>query len=561
MAVGNLHGIIGAAGIGAKYIAESAIGVQYGMPAVKRKQTVLDYSSGESSNGDSVGSIDAPSFEANSVDMVDGQPGSTVGGGVGESGQPGAPILIGAGHNPGVTYKFTKKWQISTGSIQFTNKEIPTTWQPLFRNPDQKALMVTPLATIDPNNLAWFLSPKEHSELPNYSFAKSCKIKVRPLGYRLPFETNASVTSSANSQNLIQIAWSTGLNHKFPIFQSGVTVDQNNPTLVNSFSTVANLRASLYGTQSIGANVGVPRLLNFNTHIVINNKQTADGNTYSPNLLKAMTVANIIDVRGTVIHDFTYNYKVGILKFGNSSICQMNTWQPADLTDSCFATQADITGSTGQSNFRLHDTQRVWIPGDDNASTVPFIPYNNCIEKAEYVRIDPTAGHLSDLTPPTVCFGIMPVQSNSPYAPVATFSPAVAFWEVETEFDVQCMTDFTSGDGACGPWPFQYDPRIIRKLQTYGEGSWFSSATNSLVINGRRLWNSDRSHPAVNNTPPPLITILNLPAATMSDIAEEPEEHPEEEAADDYQPIAARTRSTIMDIDMPPRKKKGLLFK
>lgn len=496
-----------------------------------------------------------------------GQPGSSTAGGVGESGTADAPILIGAGHNPSVSYKFTKKFQICTGSSIFQYGKLPENYKPAFTQPDMCGMMATPLQIIDPNNISWFMTRKEFQELPKYSFATRCGIKVRPLGYRLPFQTNQTAASDANSQSLIQVAWATGLNHKFTTIHATMAYAADLVTPSNTVGNGQNIEQTLYKFH--GATIGVPRLLNYSCNIVQQSYSAkADNeNNYAPHLLKTMTVANIIDVRGKHIHNFEYKYKIAPLKLGRTTTPLMQVGvNRSDVSQISFAARKSGV-DTDKAPYTHMVDQRI-IGRADSVSHMAEIEftYDHILEKSAVVRIDPTMGHVSDLAPPCVYFGCMPVQANSPYAATASFVPAVVYWEVETDLDVTVMTDFIGSNSDDGPWQFQYDPRCIRDMDKDG---YLQKDNEAYFAEGRRLFRVRSLYPGSTGG-------YSLTNATLDPYTSAPPNTPDDDDPDvkeaatfehhiDLPGPVTRSRSAAkateqMEVETPSvvKKKKGL---
>lgn len=224
IAVGGTHGLLGAAGLSAKYLAETFTGVQYPKLAKNKLLTVgmkrrggtsgdthspeKAYKNSASLPGDSARGVEDIAVEephpvAEYGTMAGNTGGISVGGDV-------VNTVIGAGHNPASTAIFTKKFQVYSGAFQFTY--LPNN---LYRDESSgsPSFMTTPLCTMSPDMLPLFMTVNEWNNLPNYTFAKSCKITVKPLGYRLPFETGSTTSSFANSQTLVQCITGRALNH------------------------------------------------------------------------------------------------------------------------------------------------------------------------------------------------------------------------------------------------------------------------------------------------------------------------------------------------------------
>lgn len=498
VATNSLPGYIGAAGLSVKYGVESITGVLYGNssknaemsnkrhassdPSTSKKGYYeIENSEEESSQIEqdpySLSPVSIPeSFD--SYNAFNESSGMASGAGGSAPGTDGGNV-IGAGHNPAGTLKFTKKFQIYSGAYQFRNIDLEVPWGAQYSPADPPVSTVrhltTPLCTLDPNMLPLFLSEQEFENLPPYCFAKTCKIVVTPLGYRLPFETAATSAGFANSQMIVQCAIGIGLNHKFEGVSSGYTsvaADYTRPTGLTPNIALRNL---LYGSvggaqayNAIGCNVGIPRHFNwyysiFNTGQFIPPGSQLDGST--PNLLKTIKIMNVNDVRGKPIIDFTYSYKCAPIKMGQSSSVQTFMFQTSGSRSSTFKAWKPRNAIS-----ELQSSTNAIIDGVENNASIGnlFVPqYDTILEKAPFLIIDPKVGKQSDVVPPQVHFGCMPIQSNPPLASPATFAPGVIQWEIHTELEVEFLTDSPYPTNK-GPWQIQYDPVCMRAIAAAG---------------------------------------------------------------------------------------------
>lgn len=472
----SVPGLIGAAGIGIKYGVESVTGVLYGNNSkenssmtggtgYKRAYEDSSDSGPEAKRLESVSSFNPP----DSVGLVNSSGSGGMSGGGSAPGTSGG-VVVGAGHNPGGSLKFTKKFQIYTGAFQFTNMSMNDHFlKAQYAESGNTTVysLATPLCCLDPNQLPLFLTEQEFDNLPPYAFARSCKIRVVPLGFRLPFETNSSHAGTANSQLIVQCAKAVGLNHKFEGYTCGYSADPGDLTKPTGYVQNVSLRSLLYGqsenSANIGCNVGIVRHFNWYYNIFNLGRYGHDGEVFggTPNLLKSMEVMNVNDVRGLPIIDYQYNYKCAPLKMGRTSQVETYYYQSSGSRKTTF--KAWRPHNSEQNNIDVANVLIDGMPTNGGYQNNWEPLYTTIVEKAAFMILDPKEGRQSDVTPPLVHFGCMPIQSNPPLAPHASFSPGVIQWEVHTEMDVEFLTDSPYPHNS-GPWQIQYDPVVMRGI-------------------------------------------------------------------------------------------------
>ena len=179
--------------------------------------------------------------------------GSSIAGGTGASVLPGCKIRGPATNNASrVVYK--KAFQIYSGGYQFQHIDTAAINGALTAAIFTPGITATetPLNVVDPNQLVWYMSQAEHNLLPRGAYATQIKMKVTPLGYRLPFATNDAASGYANAQTLVQIAHGIGLEHSFPVAMMSYTAADTDLTKVTGitdpFRSANRLHTMLYGT-------------------------------------------------------------------------------------------------------------------------------------------------------------------------------------------------------------------------------------------------------------------------------------------------------------------------
>jgi hypothetical protein len=80
------------------------------------------------------------------------------------------------------------------------------------------------------NDLRMYMTETEYNLLPEaFVVAKSCEVKITPVGNVTSFETAASVSDSATAKNYVEGMTSIGLDSEFSILPDKVTVKDDNP--------------------------------------------------------------------------------------------------------------------------------------------------------------------------------------------------------------------------------------------------------------------------------------------------------------------------------------------
>ena len=161
----SVAGSIGAIGIGAKYAAETVLGVQYPNMAEKREadssmEPPMKISKGESSHSHHNGGTGATNFITTKETAK------------------------------AAKQTFKKAFQIQGESLRWRRGQNSTAYctsqglnAATFQN--KNWMIDTSMQVLDPNRMEWYMSPSEFKSLPLGSYATSCRIKVTHKGYRL----------------------------------------------------------------------------------------------------------------------------------------------------------------------------------------------------------------------------------------------------------------------------------------------------------------------------------------------------------------------------------------
>lgn len=443
----NIHSAVGYFGLKAKSVIENLVGHQY--PPLPKgpkgemsgKERIDEYFPVASSSNKRQRGPDSQIDSPMSDEKITPQDGGGVPGGTGAS-QVATIIKNPRPQNYCNTYK--KTWQLYTAGFQFERLAnascinhdwwyASTSWYS------------TPLAVLDPNFLPYFLNKYEFDQLALMSFAKSCRIKITPLGYRLPFATNEAASSYANAQTLVQLCHGIGLNKQVNIQVAGYSVDKDLTTPTGTVDVTADkMLDMLYGSgASIGAVMGVPRFLNQYTTVI-----SRVGSGQNPNINQMINIENVNDVKGTPIIDYSYSFKNGMLKN-----CQSYSPVRAQLNADKTKNFVPLTGFEQHDNYCEGYGTWTQYPTEDN---IIDLGYTSPVEKAYWFTRQKGQDLTSDF-PPLVHFGCMPVQSNAALSPAATFADVVIQWKIECEMDVETSLTSIFPDDIY-PYTSAYDP-------------------------------------------------------------------------------------------------------
>lgn len=514
----NLASLSGAVGIGAKKYLETYTGITYPFefnPAIQAVDSVNTFFGGDSFLPDpNRPKVEMPKREniepeqsTSKKQDIGGPDHGTGEGSMDQKPQAGSSLPGGTGsdvmatiiknpHLPTNLFVFKKTWQLYTGGFQFNQVDIPTFFPEAEQNQlfgTNVRILLTPLACLDPNMLPFYMSELEFDELPSFSIAKACKIKVTPLGYRLPFQTNEASAGYANSQTLVQIAHSVGLNTMYNMANTNYTINTADPTLVTTaLAAQPDYVALLYGDQTyVGGRAGRPVHLNQYTGIIYQSSDRANAPSSTPNLLDNIHIQNVNDCKGTPIINYQHEFKNGLLKMARDDTGLLNSQRqalnPTVATRNVYLAEG-VNHISHTSYFKNTTTTATEgsVSDDSNRFANPSNVYQLNIEKSQWMQ-NQIAQHQSPDWAPMLHFGCMPVPSNFALSPTETYAAAVVQWQVECELLVECnLNSIQSNDQI--RYIKSYDP-IFRNDDSYnknwGRGIYICNRrTASNVIEG-----------------------------------------------------------------------------
>lgn len=358
------------------------------------------------------------------VEMASGSSGRGGSGGVAEPGGTGiSRLLIGGsnGVNKG-SHTFRRSFEVNT--INFANAFVRTATLPVNHRIGNTYALLTPLAAINPNNLQLYMNDAEWAELPDSTWAKSCKITVTPLSYRTSFETASTNVGAANSQMPVNIAYAVGLN-KYLVH--GVAPLVTNKMVPSSTQSLTSLQDNTLWDKFVNGirTLQSPALQSYAFF------PSSFDNVFGQDLSKYVTKENLITAKGHKVIDYEYNFKVAPLKQIRSPFGMYN----GPYNKFPLAQQTNPM-------FMASGTSAIDPPGYlANNSNVTF-KYFNGIEKAQYMTMEAENTHTSDAVP-FIYIGGQAVLSSMPGAETPTFSDVYVQWKIDVELYVEWNINFS----------------------------------------------------------------------------------------------------------------------
>lgn len=442
------HAIVGALGLGAKYIYETFGGQVYPMPPpVKRlpdhpltppntpRKIPKFETSGESNeySGEELDEVPRPTpTDENTggeiTDPVQPTPATTeaspnMSGGGSASSEPGGTginriIMRGRGATK-FSLSYHRHFTVSTisnANAILSQSSVPSELQIANGNH-----LVTPLCPINPNQLFWYMTESEFNLLPAYSFAKKCRIKVTPLNYRTNFETNATNSISVNSQQPIDILYNVGLNTFINMAHVKPTFNAATPMVVSA------VNSETHPQSQANINLIEQGRMRLQEPYLAYRAMFAE-NTY---LDKYVNRENLIQVKGHPVIDYEYNFKVSPIKKA------LNPWTACPNTRLSY-----VTGQVRPQTFSKLGVGTANSTFFENDTNVQF-EYFTGIEKCTYMSMQTENNHNANAVP-MIYIGGPAVPSSLPGATSPTFANCFLTWSIETYLEIDCNINILS---------------------------------------------------------------------------------------------------------------------
>lgn len=517
----NPHSLLGAAGIGAKYVTESVFGVQYPkkqfvatpfkstMPGTKRAgHDLYDAASNKKFQGEAHETMYQRDNEGlpYSVDPS----GST--GGVGGGGQHGgaAPsvgqdvVQICRSHHASLhnsTAIFKKCWIMRTWTFE-AGLIIGGT------SPNHSTMLVTGLHAVPVHHAAFYMSPQEYGDLPFGARAIGCSVKVIPKGFRTPFQVNtSSVATAANSQMLQFAGTRIGANltyNTIAIVPLGTAAD---PTKISDYQTAKSdaWTHNLYNSSS-------PALF---PACIVDSQRRLIGAYAFPTSLESgvvtdnttswpmlMNDTNVFDVRtqvGIPVVNYSYQFKCAPLNFKLPP----------------FLNRFSMGVNQGAHQYQEHGGQMQQVtvdPTNGNLNRVNRLTtrnlgiadnyYSSRLEKGDlitFVQSEPRARNLK--AQPSLEVGGIAALTSTPFDTTPIFARSDVYWQFDTEIAVEF--DMNTTYSQTTNWPAVGTPEYI-------SGNINQQLQNINTFDGRYCYRSaDPEPPPMTERETPIEKIRN----------------------------------------------------
>nr|UCS96320.1 MAG: VP1 [Parvoviridae sp.] len=427
---------------------------------------------GSSTGGASVDTGSSRTRSSNTSGMPGGQSGSSEPGGQGAD-VGGSLIIRDSESAPRGKLRFKHTFQIQTPSVQFTSINTSAAFVPkncvLGTN-----FLSTPLCTIDPNQLALYMTQAEYGQLPGHSWAEKCRIKCTPLGYRAPFATNEPTSVFANSQTVVQCCYAIGLNKIF----NGVLAPYTftSPTKPANFNGDAKLPA---GTQIYESPATCGEAIWWNSFYSV----MYDPSDGWPTLSKFINVTNINDCKGVPAVNYEYNFKNGRLKYRNKT-AQSKYWNgiiPEGNNNIMYSYRGLNQSSPAARAAKWDSVSGQTLGTSDDMATL--FGYDSVIEKAAFVTNN-AGNSMTPDSPPLVHVGVMPLSTDMTQG-TYNYAPLIAIWEIECELTVGYSMDYVSSVGEIDM--IQASDPICDLFFLKNQENETKSNSPNVYISGRRI--------------------------------------------------------------------------
>ncbi|XP_020285880.1 uncharacterized protein LOC109855740 [Pseudomyrmex gracilis] len=389
----------------------------------------------------------------------------------------GVGTIVNIPRNPKTEYitrSFSKHWIFY--SYGFINKQVVG---------NDEINYITPLMLIPVDCLLLYMDPCEFINLRGKSVAVHCNARIRPLGCRMNFQTNASTTSWATSEFVAIGQKAIGLNIGIPGRNREYSPEASKPMSVSThtFPDMAKLNEKLYGATNgtSGAQL-VPRHLNmyFTPITAVRNPTTGSDFRHSnrpPKIDQYVDRFLINSAVGQTIIDYEYKPRMGILhdvrfnqlkhKFKTAPLSQAVQLKPTVTSGQ------SVEGIIEEHSYADADSNEVTqLPGWQNSFLSSIA---QTIELQEHYNWD--KGHTHGNVQPQVHVGLTAVPAINPGTDTTDYQNTACYWAVDTQIVIHEYVNsaYHYGQGIHTTNPDWYPPKYTKK---YYSGLSFSHHAN-----------------------------------------------------------------------------------
>lgn len=486
LTTGNWHSAVGAFGLGAKYLGESAVGVQY--PSMSGKNTV---GSGGPAGG--AGADVDPLLEeeagpsakrarragAGNAEAMEAESG-------GESGKHGGMgHTLGSVHQPGTSFK--------RGTLVFTHTRLMTTCGYTYKGFEstrkldgekKQCLVSTPYAYVPCSTVPWYLTRTEFDNLPTTSSVKKAITTCTPLGYRTPFVTNSAGVNYVNSEFLIMGMSAFGLCNKYNGINCSLTSDSSCPMVPTGVAEADGMAPDhWYGPPAESKAIAdeyIPCAFGMEQPLLAYYTQSYDmddaGSRKYPTLPEIMNDLTLFPLVNNGVSDsivWEYRPQICVLKPGK-----------------CYVPYRDKKGKFivhfGQKPLYkyglkpeitpLGKTMGLSSSSVDTGTGTYTVPYESYIEHVGGVSHG-LCEYGGGLMPPSLHIGVLPVHSWLSTPVNDNVQPIVAIWKFSTQLEIEYSFDYT----------YPYDNFMHPVCATFGSDRFLKVNKNTSSFMGYRI--------------------------------------------------------------------------
>ena len=320
--------------------------------------------------------------------------------------------------------------------------------------------LVTPYAYVPADIIGFYFTENELAELPLTAEATHFSTVVRPIGYRLPFQTQASGTTYANSMTDIIGMFVYGLNNTFNGRNMIPTYSATEPTDITNVTSSKPLnqpffptpwKADEISTLSTRAVSGMASNILPLTNYFVATGVMEEGQAGEPLIMDSITTFDMMN-KGNVNITYEYRPEICILK---SASAAMPFWKVTyDTTAKKSSAPQIILGRKYAFPTFLNATFDTTANKFSKYRIPDYRNYSTYVEPGEDVNVmdmhvemaglmSRGVGEMSSaFLPPTLHIGGLPVDSH-----ITTTGnraqPCIIMWEITTEATVSWNYSYT----------------------------------------------------------------------------------------------------------------------
>lgn len=295
----------------------------------------------------------------------------------------------------------------------------------------------SPLALIPVDFIGNFLTEAEMNEMPNGTFAKRCRVVVRPLGIRTAFEFGGT-TSGNTSNEFVAIGLSTiGLNINSTIANVTYTnADEMLPSatapidpqkIMDKYYVDTACNLTLVPRHAVGYACFVQP---YNTEGKLKNNR---GTKRNDELVDQFLINSCI---GEPIVDYHYEFRNAPLNIPYTPFVNDNASRVFRGGPACRAVSADpVPVSTAVTTS--HSNQVRTKEAADNLNHWLSTPGRTIQQSLEVPTYNVRTGQIPYRAQPQIHVGMAAVPAMKPSTDTTTFQNTSAYWSVECELEVE----------------------------------------------------------------------------------------------------------------------------